>query len=255
MRLTRFCLATLPAATLLLAAAAAQAQPSNYAGIAVGAIPEYEGSSTYRALPVPVISYHSGSFFITPRAGLPALGLKTQLATDLEAGVFVGLSLGRKASRTERTKGLDNIDFHGAYGVYAEWSPGPFSLGAAYRQAAHSGYGGTLDLRATYEAWKSGPHRVTLGAGTQWASHSSMQTWFGISDSQAAQSQAGLREYSPSAGFKSASLFGVWSYHLSGNWSALSTIGVNRLIGDAKDSPLTAEKTNIFGSVGVIYAF
>nr|WP_313656787.1 MipA/OmpV family protein [Achromobacter ruhlandii] len=245
------------AAALACAAAPAQAdQPgTNFIGLSVGYVPVYEGSREYRALPVPLVNYHSGNFFISPRAGLPAMGLQTALAPDWKAGVFVGMGLGRDSSDADRTKGLDDIDFHGTYGAFVEWAPGPLSLGAAYRQAARSGYGGTLELRATYAAWQEGAHRVNIGASTQWASHDAMQTWYGVTSSQAASSRAGLSTYSPGSGFKSAALFATWSYRINPSWSTITTLGVNTLLGDARDSPLTERRTNMFGSVGVVYAF
>lgn len=245
------------AAALACAAGPVRAeQPgTNFIGLGVGYIPVYEGSRDYRALPVPLINYHSGNFFISPRAGLPSMGLQTDLAPDWKAGVFVGLSLGRDASDSDRTKGLNDIDFHAAYGGFVEWTPGPWSLGAAYRQAARSGYGGTLELRATYTAWQEGANRVNVGASTQWASHDAMQTWFGVTSSQAARSREGLSTYSPSSGFKSATLFTNWSYRINPSWSTITTVGVTTLLGDARDSPLTARRANVFGSVGVVYAF
>ncbi len=247
----------LAAAVLAATAGAAQADEGgrNFIGLGVAALPVYEGSSEYRALPVPLINYQSGNFFISPRAGLPAMGLKADLAPDWNAGVFVGMALGRDASDADRTRGLEDIDFHGAYGAFVEWSPGPYSLMAAYRQAARSGYGGTLELRATYAAWHDDRNRVSVGASTQWADHDAMQTWFGVTTSQAARSRAGLDSYSPSSGFKSVALFGTWAHRIDASWSAVTTLGVNTLVGDARQSPLTDKKTNVFANVGVIYAF
>ncbi|MCV6800288.1 MipA/OmpV family protein [Achromobacter ruhlandii] len=257
MKLAMLATGAATAAALACAAAPAQAdQPgTNFIGLSVGYVPVYEGSREYRALPVPLVNYHSGNFFISPRAGLPAMGLQTALAPDWKAGVFVGMGLGRDSSDADRTKGLDDIDFHGTYGAFVEWAPGPLSLGAAYRQAARSGYGGTLELRATYSAWQEGAHRVNIGASTQWASHDAMQTWYGVTSSQAASSRAGLSTYSPGSGFKSAALFTTWSYRINPSWSTITTLGVNTLLGDARDSPLTERRTNMFGSVGVVYAF
>nr|WP_240039482.1 MipA/OmpV family protein [Achromobacter aloeverae] len=236
-------------------AAQAQEQATNGIGLGVGVVPVYEGSREYHALPVPLFNYHSGNFFITPRMGLPAMGLKTSLAPDLDAGVFLGLNLGRKADDADRTKGLDDIKFHAAYGTYVEWHPGRYSLGAGYKQAARNGYGGTLELRASYAAIKTEQNTVRVGVSTEWADHDTMQTWFGVTSSQAARSREGLSTYSPSSGFKSAALFTTWSYRINASWSTVSTIGVHTLLGDARDSPLTERKTNLFGSVGVMYRF
>lgn len=243
------------AAAALTAAHAVHAQNNNFIGLGVGVVPVYEGAKEYRASPLPLINYHAGPFFITPRAGLPAFGLKATLAPNLDAGVFAGLGRGRDADDADRTRGLDDIDFHAAYGAYVEWTPGKYSLGAAYRQAARSGYGGTLELRATYTAFRNPTHVLRFGVNTQWANSDYMQTWYGLTPSQAARSEAGLPTYSASSGFKSAALYAVWSYRLTDNWSTLTTIGVNTVLGDARDSPLTERKTNLFGSLGVVYSF
>ncbi|GAB1578553.1 MipA/OmpV family protein [Bordetella petrii] len=240
----------------LLGAAAGQgAQAENFIGVAAAFLPEYDGAKDYRFLPVPLINYESGHFFISPRAGLPATGLKWDLAQDVSAGVFLGMSLGRDADDADRLEGLDDIDFHGVYGAYMEWHPGRFSLGAAYRQAMRSGYGGTLELRASYRVIQTERNIVTVGASTEWASHGDMETWFGITSSQAASSEAGLKPYSASAGFKSAALFANWRYSLDKHWAVVTTVGVNTLLGDARDSPIVERETSAFGALGVTYSF
>lgn len=48
------------------------AQAQNYIGISAAVAPRYEGAKDYRFLPVPLIHYENGPFFISPRAGCPA---------------------------------------------------------------------------------------------------------------------------------------------------------------------------------------
>src|SRR5690606_4258926 len=57
---------------LTLTSLAPNAHAKNAIGLGVGVVPEYEGSGDYRALPVPLINYERGNFFISPRAGLPS---------------------------------------------------------------------------------------------------------------------------------------------------------------------------------------
>ncbi|OZI67789.1 MipA/OmpV family protein [Bordetella genomosp. 4] len=243
------------AMTLAAAAGPAIAEGTNLIGIGVGVVPIYAGSDEYRAVPTPLINYRSGHFFITPRAGLPAMGLSYEFAPDLEGGVFVGLGLGRDSDDSDRTRGLDDIDFHGAYGAFLEWTPGRYSLGAAYRQAAKSGYGGTLEIRTSYAVVQTEQQQLRLGVSTQWANSSDMQTWYGVSTSDAARSREHLSPYSASSGFKNAALFANWTYQLNKDWTVMSTLGVSTVLGDARDSPLTERKTNVFGSLGIGYRF
>ena len=69
------------------------------------------------------------------------------------------------------------------------------------------------------------------------------------------RSRAGLHAYSPSSGFQSASLYAAWSHQLSARWSTVATLGVSTVLGDARDSPLVERDSNVFGSVGMVYAF
>lgn len=247
----------LATAASMLAAAAVQAEGDgrNVVGLGVGVVPVYQGSSEYRTLPVPMLNYESGSFFVTPRAGLPAMGLKTRLAQDWEAGVFVGMGLNRDSSDADRLKGLDDIDYHATYGAFVEWRPGPYALGLAYRQAAHKGYGGVMELRASYLAWRDDSNALRVGVNAEWANGDAMQTWYGVTPGQAARSRAGLHAYSPSSGLQSASLYAAWSHQLSARWSTVATLGVSTVLGDARDSPLVERDSNVFGSVGMVYAF
>lgn len=231
------------------------AQAQNYIGISAAVAPRYEGAKDYRFLPVPLIHYENGPFFISPRAGLPSAGLKWQLGEHVHAGVFVGAHLGRDADDSDILHGLDDIDMHATYGAYIEWQYGALGLGAAYRQAARSGYGGVGELRATYRVWQIGRDSVSVGARTEWASDDYMRTWYGISASQAARSEAGLRRYSASSGFKSGGIFASWTHRLDQSWAVNATAGVNTLFGDARDSPVSERSTNYFGGVGLTYAF
>jgi len=243
------------ALALFAGAGSVNAEGTNLIGIGVGIVPVYAGSDEYRAVPTPLINYRSGHFFITPRAGLPAMGLSFELAPELEGGVFVGLGLGRDADDADRTRGLDDIDFHGVYGAFVEWTPGRYSLGAAYRQAAKSGYGGTLELRTSYAVVQTERQQLRLGVSTQWANSDDMQTWYGVSTSDAAHSREHLSPYSASSGFKTAALFANWNYQLNKDWMVMSTLGVSTVLGDARNSPLTERKTNVFGSLGIGYRF
>ena len=133
-----------------------------------------------------VLGWVNHRYFRLPgTVAMTLMGAVASLCVIAADAVFQGSDISAQVSRF-----LDDIDFHGTYGAFVEWAPGPFSLGAAYRQAARSGYGGTLELRATYAAWQDGANRVNLGASTQWASHDDMQTWYGVTSSQAARSRA-----------------------------------------------------------------
>jgi len=231
------------------------ATAQNYIGLGAAVVPEYDGAQDYQVVPLPLVKYERGSFFISPRAGLPSLGLKMPLGADLEAGVFAGVNLGRDASDADRLSGLDDIDFHAAYGAFLAWHPGRFSGTLAYRQAARSGYGGMLDIDARYAVLQSGRDTVHLGLGAEWGNGDHMSTWFGVSQGEAARSRAGLEPYSASSGLAAVAAYAVWSHRLSERWSTMATLGVKTLLDDARDSPLVERKTAVYGGVGLVYSF
>lgn len=236
-------------------ACAAQVHAQGMIGVGVGVVPEYEGSRDYRAVPVPVLNYQSGAFFIGSRNGLPGLGLKAPLAQDLTAGVYLGLGLGRDSSDHTRLRGLPDVDFHGLAGGFVEYKPGRASFSIDARQALKSNYGATVDLGASYAVFQSPESTLSLGASTTWANDDYMNTWFGVSRSNAARSRAGLEAYSPSAGFKSAALTTTWTYRFNKSWMTSTTIGVKTLLGDARDSPIVERDTSAFGAASILYAF
>ena len=89
-----------------------------------------------------------------------------------------------------------------------------------------------------------------MGVNAEWANGDAMQTW---SRRARPPSRAGLHAYSPSSGFQS-SLYAAGS-HSSARWSTVATLGVSTVLGDARDSPLVERDSNVFGSVGMVYAF
>jgi len=227
----------------------------NYIGVAGVAMPRYEGSDEYRLRPVPLINYETRHFFVSPRAGLPALGLKFSPLTDVSAGVFLGMDMGRDENDDDHLEGMGDIDFHALYGVYAAWSPGRYEFSAAWRQAARSGYGGMLELGASYQLLRAQRDVVTVGLSTTWANSASMQTWFGVSPTQSARSDGRLESYDAGSGFQSARLSANWAHRLDDGWSVITTAGVRTLLGDARDSPIVERRTSVYGGVGFTYAF
>ncbi len=241
------------AGALALATHAAGAQ--NFIGAGAAYTTEYEGSGEYEFKPVPLINFEHRNFFVSGVAGVPAAGIRFPLAADWSAGVFVGLGAERDASEYDRINGLDDIDWHGVGGAFVRWSPGPLSVTAAYRQAFKSGYGGVLALDADYRVFQRGRDTVKLGVGTQWANDDAMDTYFGVSEREAARSRAGLRAYDASAGFKSATVSASWIHGFDNGISVITTVGAKTLLGDARDSSVTEKEQSAFGIVGLTYAF
>jgi outer membrane scaffolding protein for murein synthesis (MipA/OmpV family) len=67
-----------------------------------------------------------------------------------------------------------------------------------------------------------------------------MQTYFGITPAQAAASTLGLAPYAAASGVKSYGLGLSIVSPISGPWGIAAIANVNRLTGDAEDSPIVA---------------
>lgn len=241
---------SLLAFALLSCVGAASAQ--NVIGAGVGIVPEYDGARDYKARAMPLIQYNHDMFFIAPRAGAPAAGIRATLSPDWAGGLYLGLGFKRKAE--DDLAGLDEVKTHGLAGAFLEWSPGRFSVSADLQQAMKSGYGATLQLGASYALLQTQKNQIRLGANTVWGNDDNMDTWFGISRAEAARSSR-YDSYSASAGFRSAGLSLTWTHSLNDNWSVMTGVGVKTLLGDAKDSPISERDTSVNGSVGVLYRF
>jgi outer membrane protein len=241
------------AASSLLAAGPVNAQ--NSVGLGVGVVPEYTGAKDYHAVPVLELSYRRGAFFIDTSEGLPALGLQHDLGQDWQAGVFVGMRLGRDADDHDRLEGLNDIDAHATVGTFLRWRPGPWRITTTLTQALHAGYGTRVQLNGSYAVWDAGRNTVRLGAETTWGSHDDMSRWFGVTSAEAARSEAGLGRYSAGAGFRSATLYANWRYAIAPRWTLSTSVGIRTLLGDARDSPIVERRTSPYGAVGISYRF
>lgn len=100
---------------------------------------------------------------------------------------------------------------------------------------------------------QSGAHIVTLGPSVHYGSGRYMQTLFGVTDAQAANSA--FSAYAPKAGSDAATLSLTWNYALSKEWSVRTLVAATRLLGDAAKSPIVQSKQSYFGMSSINYTF
>lgn len=222
-------------------------------GLGVGFGPKYSGSRTTQIGVGPMIKYQKGMFFIDSIGAPLSTGIQTKLSDTLTTGVFLGIVGGRDAR--ERLSGLRDIKTHANYGAFLHWAPGAFALDLDLMQAAKKGYGHSIGLNASYGVFETPQHAFRLGVGTVWASDGDMRTNFGVNQRESRRSKHGLKAYKPSAGFKNATAYASWRFKLDKHWSTTTVVGVQTLLADARNSPITERKTSAYGGVGVSYRF
>jgi len=97
-------------------------------------------------------------------------------------------------------------------------------------------------------------HTLVMSAGVSAVNRAYNETWFGVTQEEADRGAAN-GEYRPGAGIQELRAGVRWNWALSPNWMLTSGATVNRLVGDAKNSPLVERATNYSVSSALAYRF
>ncbi|WP_299998308.1 MipA/OmpV family protein [uncultured Cedecea sp.] len=101
--------------------------------------------------------------------------------------------------------------------------------------------------------YQSSNSSVTLTFTGSWGTSKYMQTYYGVSTSQSANS--GFKRYDAGSGIFAWSTNIDWTYKISQDWSVITGAGFTQLTGDAHNSPIVQRKTSPTGSLKVAYSF
>jgi len=258
-RLPAACKGALLVAAMASLCPAAHAERTYSVGLAAGAAPRYAGSRDYRVVGAPVLraDFGNGAFIDM----LQGAGYTYKFGNGMFATASLGYALGRTDKNRVDLPGSDHLkgmgDIRGSL-------MGAFQLGArVYGDTTLSvtldaplthrerGLSGHIDL--VVPVIQSGAHMVTLGPSVHYGSGRYMQTLFGVTDAQAANSA--FSAYAPKAGFDAATLSLAWNYTLSKEWSVRTLVAATRLLGDAAKSPIVQSKQSYFGMSSINYTF
>lgn len=186
---------------------------------------------------------------ISPQSALGRAGFK--------AGPMLRIDPGRGNVGRPGIPGLNKVPVSLEGGGYVAYSVGPARVRLRLREDLAGGHHGTV---AELE-FRSGLFRKgALGAGVQvatvWGSRNYINAFYGVTPAQGAA--AGLRTYTPGAGFKDVN-FGLFTeYRFSQSWNLLGAVQYVRLVGGPADSPIAERRGNTnrvnFG-VFVIHTF
>ena len=129
---------------------------------------------------------------------------------EQEAGGFVGYHLGSLF-----------LSMTGVYDISGESDGTLFYFNGLYRMPVNDQF------------------EMAVGAQTTWASNDYMETYFGVSGPNAANS--GLPRYSADSGLKDAGLGLTGHYKFTKTWGMIGNVSYTRMLNDAKDSPLVKQ--------------
>lgn len=244
-------------------------------GVAIG--PEYEGSEDYEvgALPMFGVEWEAdhpdaaeGETDISLGLHGAELSFPQGLSVDflrLQSGghqVMVGLGasydMGRDASDSDGLRGMGDIDGYavGSLGLAYENQNGVFADVGLNQSISSDDRGATVDLALGYRLPLSQSVMLMPAVSTVWASEDHMQSYFGVSSTQATSS--GNRRFDAGSGFKSVGVGATALWFITDSWGVMANAEYAHLIGDAADSPLVKDKgdPNQFSSViGLSYRF
>ncbi|KVD82963.1 structural protein MipA [Burkholderia sp. ABCPW 14] len=243
----------------LMSVAPAHAENVYTLSIGGGFMPRYAGSDQYHGVVAPLFSANfDNGFFIGP---LDGVGYKLKLPGDAFVAAAVTYDPGRA---DENRYGLPGSNYLKGMGRV------PGSVLVAVRAGVKL-YGGsmlsvTVDTPVTQTSrgvsghvelavpvFSAGRNEVVVTGSVHAASGSYTQTFYGVTDAQAAATR--FAPYSTKGGIDSASMSAAWTYAFSKHWSVNTRAGVTHLLGRYGNSPIVQQKTNYFGLSSLTYRF
>lgn len=218
--------------------------------------PTYEGSDRYTASPIPFVNV---IWRDAVSLGVDGLSAYARLA-DLRVGAGLTYGVGRTQSTGAFQQGDDRLygmgDIPAALGLkgFAEYRLGPVVLNASVTKFTASGNDGVLvNFGAALPYKLTEATYVTARVSANWADDSYMQTYFGVTPWQSANS--GYAQYRAGASIKDVS-FGLGVNHMfDRNWGILVDARITQLTGDAENSPIVFSKTQAIGLMALKYRF
>ena len=227
------------------------------AGIGLAYMPEYAGADRSRVVPLPFLEKtYSNGLFLSTRRGI---GYGTALG-DFRVSAALGYDGGREDHRenlfsgSDALKGMGKIKGSAQAVLSAGYQLGSVGLSLTTRQnLSHREYGNSYTLGMETPIYTSASDQFGFSASAEYADRKHMQTYFGVTAAQSLSS--GYRSYTPKAGLANVSAGVNWTHVIDSNWVVRSALGVNRLAGDAADSPLTQRKTTPVVMTAFVYKF
>ena len=228
-------------------------------GMGVAVMPEYEGSNDYQARAMPNINlfYGDSLFFTRLSAGANLLRFKTEQGVAITAGPLLALRRGRDQDDNEALSGLGDIDPGLDAGGFIRFRKQGWHASIDVRQnVTNSDEGATINLTAGRGVRLGQKLKLRANLETTWASADYMNTFFGISALQSAQS--GIAQYEAGSGFKNAGASIMADYAMTRDWAGFATIRYKRILGDAADSPIVTDlgsRDQASAGIGIKYRF
>jgi MipA family protein len=227
-------------------------------GALVGVRPAYEGADKYKVMALPLIDViWRDRVFLSTQNGIGAWAYR---ANGFSIGGALNYEFGREESLDRsQLDGLGDVDGAAQARLLMEYRAGPLRLDATLARALGGSDGTTARVGASFAYPLTEKLRLVPGIAAVWADDNYMDSYFGVTAAQAANSRArlgvgaGKTAFDPKAGFKNVDLSLIAMYMLTPNWSLRGGGGVQFLVGDAADSPISKRDVAPFATLGLAY--
>lgn len=227
--------------------------------LAGGMAPRYEGSDTYRAVIAPVIAAEfSNGLFLSPTDGA---GYKKEFANGMFVATALDYDFGRSDSNRADLPGSDYLKGMGRIlgSLMVSLQVGAHVFGDSTisvtlnQPLTHTGRGLSGNISMTVPVLQTASNQIDVTGTLHAGSGRYTQTFFGVTDAQAANSN--FQPYSTKAGIDSAKIALGWTHTFTPRWSVHTQGGASRLLGSAADSPIVQTKVNYFAITALTYRY
>jgi len=221
-------------------------------GAGAGLRPKFPGSDSTEVRPIPAFEIVYADRWFASRDGLGGyvnLGDRWQLSASVAPEMTH-----RDESDSPHLRGLGDVDRTAIALVRASYRMGFVTATAAVSSdIADKGHGTVLDLVLQADKALTPRWSFNYGVGARWVNDEYMTTFFGIDAQQSERS--GLAQYQAGAGVSEVRAFGAVNYLLGPNWILSCGAAINRLQGDASDSPIVQDDTYATVDAVAMYRF
>jgi len=253
----------LPVSLLIFACCTSvQAQENTLTlGGGLAAASRYSGSKETQLAPVIIVDYQMANGLYA--SSMRGLGYGTALGNlSLDAALGVrGERLEKNESSIIGSRG--STELRGMGDVKASVTanlragyiivPGLVLGASASLPMTHRENGKNAGFELTGTLHADDRDRVTLSLGASLADSKYMQTYYGVTATQAAR--AGFKAYKPSAGLYEAKFAFGWEHRIDQRWGLTGMLGSTTLVRDAANSPVTRRNTAPTAAVFASYRY
>lgn len=227
-----------------------------FIGLGVLSEPTFSGSDEMETGVLPVIDLTwDDRFFVSTDRGVGAY-VFGGLDAPLRFGVGVGYDFTeRNPDDDDRLTGLEKVEASPALKLFAEYVVGfadvELEVVRAFGGDGHEGT--TAELSVGFEAPVGERAFFSVSPFVTWADGKYTDALYGVSAAGAAAS--GLEAYDAGNGLNQIGVDVTGAYFVTERVSIVGTVEYGRLLGDAADSPVSFDDSQVEVSAGLLFSF